>query len=156
MKAVVEELNQIVDAFTKKIAEIPDDVFSNKPLPTKWSKKEVLGHLIDSASNNLRRFVVGQYESTPPKIVYDQDFWVKANDYQHAKKEDVIAQWKLINTQIASTLLAMPVENYSRQCDTGKAEVTLRALDWLAADYVKHMKHHLNQIISGSFDVIYP
>jgi hypothetical protein len=50
----------------------------------------------------------------------------------------------------------MPAENYSKQCDTGKTEVNLRTLEWLADDYIKHMKHHLNQIISGSFDVIYP
>jgi hypothetical protein len=45
----------------------------------------------------------------------------------------------------------MPPDNYSRQINTGN----LHKLDWLAADYVKHLKHHLNQIISGSFDVIY-
>ena len=156
MEQIVEELQQIVDEFAKKIEAIPDDVFSDKPLPHKWSKKEVLGHLIDSASNNLRRFVVGQDASTPSKIVYDQDFWVKANNYQQASKADVIAHWQLINRQIGAILLSMPGENYSKLCDTGKTEVNLRSLDWLAADYVKHLKHHLNQIISASFDVIYP
>ncbi|HPH46628.1 MAG TPA: DinB family protein, partial [Chryseolinea sp.] len=89
MKNTVQELDNIIDQFRNKINEISDADFTAKPLPNKWSKKEVLGHLIDSAHNNLRRFICGQYETTPSKIVYDQDFWVKANGYQSAKKEDV-------------------------------------------------------------------
>jgi hypothetical protein len=155
MKETVTELRNIVSDFAIRINHIPEEVFSEKPLPNKWSKKEVLGHLIDSASNNLRRFIVCQYENIPPKIVYDQDFWVRANNYQQSAKGDVIAQWQLINTQICAVLDSMPAENYSKQCDTGKSDESLRGLEWLAADYVLHLKHHLNQIISGSFDVIY-
>lgn len=155
MKNTVSELNSIVEAYSAKINNISDADFSAKPLPKKWSKKEVLGHLIDSGQNNLRRFVVGQYESAPPKITYDQNFWVESNGYQKMDKDSVIRLWKLVNQQIASTLTNMPAQNYSRTCDTGKEQVSLKTLEWLADDYVKHMKHHLNQIIPGSFDIIY-
>ena len=155
MKNTIEELNRVVEDFSTRISKIPDAEFSNKPLPHKWSKKEVVGHLIDSAQNNLRRFICSQYESTPPKITYDQDFWVAANEYQKMEKEDIIRLWKLINRQIGSILRNMPEQNYNRQCDTGNESVNLHTLQWLAEDYVKHMKHHLNQIIPGSFDVVY-
>ena len=151
MKNTVRELREIINAYTKKVQAIPEADFSAKPLPHKWSKKEVLGHLIDSAQNNLRRFVVGQYESQPPFIAYQQDFWVACNDYQHAPSEEVIQLWRLINLRICAVLENMPPEKYAKQCNTG----TLHTLQWLAEDYVKHMKHHINQIISGSFDVIY-
>ena len=81
MEMTIKELQQIVDLYKKKIAAIPEAEFSAKPRADKWSKKEVLGHLTDSAQNNLRRFICGQYEASPLKIVYEQDFWVKANDY---------------------------------------------------------------------------
>ena len=155
MKAAINELNHIIETFSSTINEIPETEFSAKPLPNKWSKKEVLGHLIDSAQNNLRRFIVGQYADTPPNIVYDQDFWVTANGYQAMKKEDIITLWKLINQRIAGTLANMPSEYYARECNTGKQTAELHSLKWLAEDYVKHMKHHLNQIIAGSFDVVY-
>ena len=155
MKNTIDELNSVVNAYAAKINAIPDSDFSAKPLPKKWSKKEVLGHLIDSGQNNLRRFVVGQYEATPPKIVYEQDFWVASNGYQKMEKDSVIRLWKLVNQQIALTLQNMPAENYSKKCDTGKNEISLKTLEWLADDYVKHMKHHLNQIIPGSFDIVY-
>ena len=61
MKNVTLELRDIVSAFTAKISAIPEKEFSAKPLANKWSQKEVLGHLIDSAQNNLRRFITGQY-----------------------------------------------------------------------------------------------
>ena len=155
MEHVTKELREIVNAYSQKISAIADLEFSHKPSPVKWSKKEVLGHLIDSAQNNLRRFICGQYEKVPSKIVYDQDFWVKANSYQNAKKEEVISLWKLVNQRIADVLTQMPAGHYQRESDTGKDSVQLHPLKWLAEDYVKHMKHHLNQIIPGSYDIVY-
>ena len=156
MKSAIAELNKIVSDFSEKIRAIPDDEFSAKPLPAKWSKKEVLGHLIDSAQNNLRRFICGQYESTPSKIVYNQDLWVAFNDYQQTDKTEIIALWTLMNRRIAAVLGKMPATSYSKSSDTGRESVALHPLAWLADDYVKHLKHHLNQIIPGSFAVHYP
>ena len=114
-----------------------------------------MGHLIDSAQNNIRRFIVAQYAQEPPHIVYDQDFWVKASDYQQAMGEEVIQHWVLINERICRVLETMPSDKLTRQADTGREKQSLHTLEWLAADYLKHMKHHLNQIFAGSFDVIY-
>jgi hypothetical protein len=155
MKNTVQELDEIVNHFTKKINALSDAELSTKPLPNKWSKKEVLGHLIDSAHNNLRRFICGQYETSPSKIVYDQDFWVVANDYQNLNKEDVIQLWVLMNKQISAVLLQMKESNFNKVTDTGKTEVKLYSLQFLAEDYVRHLKHHLNQIIPESFDIVY-
>ena len=83
MEKTINEIRETVDAFSIKIGMIPEVELSAKSSPSKWSKIEVLGHLIDSAHNNLRRFICGQYESSPPKIIYEQDFWVRANDYEH-------------------------------------------------------------------------
>lgn len=114
------ELRQIVHDFALEIDQVSEADFSAKPIPSKWSKKEVLGHLIDSAQNNLRRFITGQYEKIPPKIFYDQDFWVIANHYQHTSKADVLLLWKLMNERICDVLLSIPTEKYSFVCDTGK------------------------------------
>ena len=151
MKNVAHELRSIISDYAEKIDAIPDEIFAEKRLPHKWSKKEILGHLVDSAQNNLRRFITSQYEPQPPFITYQQDFWVASNQYQSMAKEDVIHLWRLLNLRICTVLENMPEDNYSKQCNTG----SLHTLEWLSSDYVKHMKHHINQIISGSFDVIY-
>jgi hypothetical protein len=155
MQIIIQELRDLIQTYSEKIAAISGPDFYAKPLPTKWSKVEVLGHLIDSSQNNLRRFICGQYESTPPRIIYDQDFWVSSNNYKEAKKESIIQLWKLLNERICDILETMPPSNYEKECNTGKDIEQLRTLQWLAEDYVKHLKHHLNQIIPGSFDIVY-
>jgi hypothetical protein len=151
MKHVTGELRDVIKGYAKKFDAIPDEIFQAKPLRHKWSKQEVLGHLVDSAQNNLRRFICTQYEPEPPLIVYQQDFWVAANQYQEMEKSDLIELWRLLNLRICAVLESMPEANYTKESNTG----SLRTLAWLAEDYVKHMKHHINQIIAGSFDVIY-
>jgi hypothetical protein len=156
MKNTIEELSIITEEFAKKMEAIVDEEFSFKPNPNKWSKKEVLGHLIDSAHNNTRRFIAGQYDNIPSKIVYDPDLWVTLNNYQQADGKEIISLWALANKRIVAILRAMPQSRYSNQVDTGKNAPSLHTLEFLAADYVKHLKHHLNQIIANSFDVTYP
>jgi hypothetical protein len=151
MKNIARELQEIVMVYTEKIRLIPEKEFSAKPLAYKWSKKETLGHLVDSAQNNLRRFICAQYEPQAPFVTYQQDFWVETNRYQYMQKEDVIALWALLNMRIGVIVETMPAENYRKECNTGD----LHTLEWLAGDYVRHLKHHINQILPGSFDVIY-
>ena len=156
MEEVVKELNSSVTEFAEKFSRFSEEELSDKPILHKWSKKEVIGHLIDSGQNNLRRFIVSQYENKSPKIVYEQDFWVKAVNYQKMNGKDVIDLWRLVNVQIANVLSSMDNKNCAKTCDTSKNNEQLRTLEWLAIDYVKHLKHHLNQIIKSSFDIVYP
>lgn len=156
MKEIIQDLNKTVNEFIPRINTLSDEEFASKAQPNKWSKKEVIGHLIDSGHTNLRRFVCGQYDKSPAKIVYEQDFWVNANNYQKMDKDDLVELWRLVNLQIENILSTMPPENYLKQCDTSKGETQLRTLEWLAEDYVKHLKHHLNQVIEYSFNITYP
>ena len=69
----------------------------------KWSKKEILGHLIDSGINNLQRFTEIQFENKPYKIrKYNQDELVKANEYQNSETEEIADFWLSINNRITN------------------------------------------------------
>ncbi|MFT3681721.1 MAG: DinB family protein [Ferruginibacter sp.] len=142
MNAVANELEKIVDDYAKRLAEVDERVYVLKPLPHKWSKKEVLGHLIDSAQNNIRRFVVAQYEDKP-HIVYAQDNWVTAANYQQYSTTALIELWGLLNRHMAIILKSMPAGAEGKLCLTGE----LCSIEWLAVDYIKHLKHHLHQIL---------
>lgn len=156
MKNSGRELHSIVQMYLPQLNALTKEAFLAKPLPNKWSKSEVLGHLIDSAQNNLRRFICAQYESEPPQILYNQDFWVGINDYQSMSKSDLIQLWRLINERICAVCEATSDNKYENLCNTGRERQELHTIAWLAADYVKHLKHHLNQIFPNAFDVVYP
>jgi len=71
------------------------------------------------------------------------------------KADQVITLWSLVNHQIVQVLRHMNPDDYSRACDTGKGKEQLHSLLWLAEDYVRHLKHHLNQVFPGTFAVVY-
>jgi hypothetical protein len=146
MKNTIIQLRNIIENYGEKLKHLNEEEFSFKPRPDKWNKKEELGHLVDSAHSNLRRFIVAQYE-TNPKITYQQDAWVRLLDYSDQNTPDLIHLWILLNKQICYALENMPAEACERMCDTGKDQPQLRSLSWLAEDYVKHLLHHLHHIL---------
>ena len=117
-----------------------------KSSPEKWSKKEILGHLIDSAINNLQRFTEIHFENKPYKIRnYNQNELVKANNYQNASVEEIANFWFALNNRILS-ILSQQTEhtlNYKIELDEGE----ISDLRFLITDYVNHLEHHLNQIL---------
>ena len=123
---------------------ISAEQFAYKLSPGKWSKIEILGHLIDSAQNNIRRFIVAQYE-TVPFIIYNQDKWVAISDYQHASSENLIELWVLLNNHICRILDNTTSEASMQICETNNHDA--HTIAWLAEDYLKHLLHHLHQIL---------
>jgi len=142
---ITSSIPEFIDETVLKLNNIEDSDWEYKPDPHKWSKKEVLGHLIDSAMTNLRRLVVTQYEPNT-KILYRQNEWVGFQQYQHASVEDIITLWKLLNRQYHRTASDLPAESLQLTCDTGSFEPELHTLEFLIRDYWGHQQHHLRQI----------
>lgn len=139
------EIVAIIDEALCAFEGIPQQEWNAKPDPNRWSKKELLGHLIDSASNNLRRLIVGQYEQGT-KIVYDQNKWVSAQGYQEMNVEHVITLWNLLNRQLALVISRIPQSKLDNTCDTGLGKAEVHSLVYFIEDYIVHLKHHLKQI----------
>ena len=142
MRQTIKRLENIVVNYTALLNSISEDEFIFIPAPGKWSKKEILGHLIDSAQNNIRRFVVAQYENQP-QVLYAQDLWVKAANYQHYNTTDLITLWALLNKHACIILKNLPAGDEKRECMTSE----LHNIEWIAVDYVQHLLHHLHQIL---------
>lgn len=142
MQNIIKDLEQIIAEYTPQLQQLSESDSSFKSSPSKWSDKECLGHLIDSAQSNIRRFVVAQYEDKP-HIVYAQEKWVIASDYQNYPLKDLIDLWTLLNKHIVIILKKMPGEMYGRKVLTGD----VHSIRWLAEDYNKHLLHHLHQVL---------
>jgi hypothetical protein len=142
MKDIASKLNKIIDDHLPSLRSVGQEEFYFKPSPTKWSKKEILGHLVDSAQNNIRRFIVAQYDERP-KIVYNQDKWVAVTNYQQYELTDLIDLWYRLNKHLCHVLTFIPEETNKRQVETEQ----LHDLRWLAQDYIRHLLHHLHQVL---------
>src|SRR5215212_10562037 len=126
MQSIAQQLESIIDQHISALRAIPEGGMTYKPSPTKWSKKEIVGHLADSAQNNIRRFIVAQYEENPT-INYNQDMWVSIADYQHYDLPDLIDFWYLLNKHISVILKSSSRKVAQRNCRTRD----LHSLEWL-------------------------
>ena len=81
MTATIARLEELLQTVPRRLADIPDDIAARKPAPNRWSKKEILGHLIDSAANNHQRFVRAQSAPLLEFPEYAQEFWVATQSY---------------------------------------------------------------------------
>ncbi|HMK02835.1 MAG TPA: DinB family protein [Ferruginibacter sp.] len=143
MQAIIEQLEKIIKDYAPQLQQLDEKDFSFKPSPTRWSGKEFLGHLVDSAQNNIRRFVAAQYEERP-YIVYAQEKWVAAADYQNYPLADLVNLWILINKHMVIILKNTPEDVSAREVQTGE----IHSIKWLAADYNTHLLHHLHQVLN--------
>ena len=148
MKAIAEQIRKTISEAIPRIRSFSDAEFFAKPRPEKWSRSEVLGHLVDSAQNNLQRFVRAQYEDVP-HIVYYQDDWVNLQQYRDYDREELLCLWTTLNKHLCRVLSVMDPTMYQRTCNTGKNGAELHDLNFIAEDYAAHLKHHLNQIERG-------
>lgn len=153
--SVLARWRDIVEQTSPELREIPEERARRRPAPAKWSMKEIVGHLIDSAANNHRRFVVAQIKDGLVFDGYEQDAWVARQSYQYERWPDLIALWTAYNvhlihvvTNMSPSLLATPQlehnldEIASRPVSRGEATT----LGFLVNDYVFHLEHHLAQI----------
>jgi hypothetical protein len=142
--AALNRLKQLIDEVPVLIAAIPGDIFEQKQSREKWSKKEILGHLIDSATNNHQRLVKAQFQDNP-RIVYEQVQWVTGNAYQFAERAHLLAFWTIYNQHIYHLVAQLQPAMLQRTCNTGGPEnITLEAL---FVDYIHHMEHHIKQLV---------
>lgn len=141
---LADELLATVDVAAGRLRQFSEAELNRSPAPGKWSPKQVVGHLVDSAHNNIRRFVCGQYQEAP-HIVYHQDEWVAAQAYEACAIDDLLTLWVALNRHLAHIWRHLPAGCLENVCDTGKESPQLRTLAWLAADYGPHLRHHLKQ-----------
>ncbi|MBB6502490.1 DinB family protein [Pedobacter cryoconitis] len=141
----IERLQYLCNTIPGRLTEIDERGFSSKPAPDKWSKKEIIGHLIDSATYNHMRFVRGQFEDTP-KIVYDQNNCNRFNYYDKINGQQLISFWHIYNLQLIELIKQIPVDSLQRRCYGGGE--TSYSLEFIFNDYVEHLEHHLRQIVN--------
>ena len=155
MADYIADLRATVDRVAAELLEIDPDAAATSPAPGRWSPKEVVGHLIDSAANNHQRFVRAQWQADLIFPGYRQDDWVSSQRYQDAPWTELVTLWREYNRHIARVMAAVPTEVRERRHARHNlhqiawrpvAESEPATLDYFMEDYVGHLHHHLRQI----------
>ena len=110
----------------------------------KWAKKEILGHLIDSAANNHQRFVRAQFANPFTWPGYDQEAWVSLHRYRDRPWTELVDLWVALNRQVAAVIEGVPAEKLANVCHIGTAKS--ESLEWWMRDYLRHLTHHAGQL----------
>jgi len=137
-------LRREVDLAEPRLRDISDDHAARPPLPDKWSPKQVLGHLIDSAANNHQRFVRLQAAGDLRLPGYAQEFWVDSQRYGDRAWLELIELWCAYNRHLAHVIALIPEAKRHVHCQIGDGPQL--TLSHVAIDYVGHLQHHLKQI----------
>jgi DinB family protein len=155
MQDCVDDLRSTLSNEAARLLSISESDAARRPAPGKWSPKEIIGHLIDSAANNHTRFVRSQITDDMVFPGYDQEEWVRLQHYNDRPWAELVSLWQAYNTHIASVIEGISQECLSLQRTSHNLdEVAWRTvprdqpatLAYFIRDYVGHMKHHLAQI----------
>ncbi|HXX64834.1 MAG TPA: DinB family protein [Bacteroidota bacterium] len=148
MHSIAQQLSQTIEAARVRLLSIPDAEAGAKPYADKWSLKETLGHLIDSAANNHQRIVRMQERADIGLFEYEQMHWVNSQHYQQEAWPQVVELWYRYNAHLAFIIDRVDPRSLGNTCDIGYAKPA--TLTFVIEDYLRHLNHHLDQIFGGA------
>jgi hypothetical protein len=156
MNAPWIELRNTLEQALPALRALSDEEASRPYAPGKWTRKEVIGHLIDSATNNHGRFVRAQLDDALVFTGYAQDDWVRVQRYRDAGWGPLVDLWYGINSHLAHVMRSAAEDELRRPRVEHNLHVTAfrpvptdapATLGWFMQDYVEHLRHHLRQVL---------
>lgn len=145
MKTISARIRQSIAVAKPALLKIPAEKARTKPAPDRWSKQEMLGHLVDSAANNHQRIVRGALNVAEDFPSYQQDLWVATQRYNEADWPGLVELFAQYNLHLARVIEHLPSDILDNPCDIGKEEPV--ALRFVIEDYLRHLGHHLDKLL---------
>ena len=146
LREVAQEIQSLVTSCVAEWRDLTEEVITHRPTPDSWSAKEIIGHLIDSASNNHQRFVRLQIRDSLifPDYQHDNEYWVKIQRYQERPWQALLALWRHFNSHVAYLIQCVDPHclSHAWQVDS-ETRISLREL---MSDYLRHMRVHVAQV----------
>lgn len=156
MQDFLDDFRQTVEAAADRLMLISEEQSQTPRGDGKWTAKEIICHLIDSAANNHQRFVRAQFSDDLIFSGYEQEEWVRVQGYNKEPWQQLVSLWKHYNLHLQHLMAAMPDETRVKPRTRHSldkiawqtvAEDQSVTLDYFMRDYVAHMKNHLGQVL---------
>ncbi len=153
----LSDFKTTLDSAEKALLIYSDEESLDAYAPGKWNKREVIGHLIDSACNNHFRFVTAQFKDDLVFQTYDQEKWSSVQSAETQSWKFLVSLWKKYNLHILHIVSQIPDEildreinehNFNLICWKPIPQEEAVTLKYLIKDYYGHLKHHLSQILT--------
>ena len=158
MEKELEDFKETIESAAARLLLISDEQSRKAKDEGKWSPKQIIGHLIDSASNNHHRFVVAQLKDDLVFPGYAQEEWVRVQRYDQEPWPLLVQLWKTYNLHLLHVMANVP-EGARRKL---RSEHTLDQIAWqrvdaaepvtleyFMRDYIGHLKNHLRQVFAA-------
>lgn len=139
-----DELDQVLENTLPFLRSLNEEAVSQRPAPDRWTIKEVLGHLVDSAANNHQRFIRAQFTAELVFPKYEQNEWVRSQHYNDIDWSALVGLWGAYNRHLAHVIRHVDPRALGIRCVIGPYEPV--TLEFLIEDYVVHLNHHLVKI----------
>ena len=150
MKMIAEQIRKLISDSKPELLKISKEDARKKEGADIWSKQEIIGHLIDSTSNNHQRFVRGAYNVASDFPAYDQVQWVNIQCYNELNWPQLVELFTSYNLHLCRILDSLPGEVLNNPCNIGKENPV--PLQFVIKDYLRHMKHHIARILENPED----
>jgi hypothetical protein len=160
MQTFLEDFRQTIEMSAERLLELSASESQTPRAQDKWSPREIVGHLIDSAANNHQRFVRAQFTDDLVFSGYQQAEWVSVQQYHQESWEQLVELWRHYNLHLLHVMQNTPSEQLTKL----RAKHNLNELAWQSVavdqpttleyfmrDYVGHLKHHLRQILGAEW-----
>lgn len=135
---------QRLAAAEARLSEVNESRAAEPFRPGGWLRKELLGHLLDSAANNHQRFVRAALDGHYEGPSYEQQSWVRLHGYSELSWRSLLAAWRDRNATLARIVSRIDEERLKAPCKIGDDSAV--PLQFVIEDYLRHMDHHIAQI----------
>ena len=143
--AIAADLHAALTEGLGLFAGVDEALSGVRAKPNGWCAREIVGHLIDSACNNHRRFILGQTPGLAKFDGYDGDVWVSRQRYADESWADIVALWAAYNRHLRYVISRTPVEHLMLSATSPDCSDVV-TVGFLMQDYVGHIRHHLEQV----------
>lgn len=144
-----QELLRLIDEWEPILLHLPEDIIANRRNSQNRTIKQIVGHMVDSASNNTHRIILLQYQSSP--LIFpdyanlgNNDRWIAIQNYKGENWQELVQLWKYANLHLVHVINNINMEKLDNVwLDALNSSISLKAM---IIDYLRHFKLHLSEI----------